>query len=115
MRHGLANHATFEEVAFLLWNKRLPTQAELDSLNKRLGDSYAVPAEVIDLLQRYPRDADPIDTLRTAVSSLKSYDPTARNISMENSRRISIKLTGQFATLVAAIDRVRNGKDPVAP
>ena len=113
--HDLANHSTFEEVAFLLWNKRLPTQAELDSLNKRLSDSYAVPGEVIDLLQCYPRDADPIDTLRTAVSALESYDPTARDISMENSRKISIKLTGQFATLVAAVDRVRNGKDPVAP
>ena len=113
--HDLAKHSTFEEVAFLLWNKRLPTQAELDELKKRLSDSYSVPGEVIDLLQRCPRDADPIDTLRTAVSVLESYDPTARDISMENSRKISIKLTGQFATLVAAIGRVRNGKEPVAP
>ncbi|HEV8367214.1 MAG TPA: citrate synthase [Pyrinomonadaceae bacterium] len=113
--HDLAKHSTFEEVAFLLWNKRLPTQSELDELNKRLSDSYSVPGEVIDLLQRCPRDADPIDTLRTAVSALESYDPTARDISIDNSRKISIKLTGQFATLVAAIDRVRNGKEPVAP
>ena len=113
--HDLAKHSTFEEVAFLLWNKRLPTQSELDELNKRVSDSYSVPGEVIDLLQRCPRDADPIDTLRTAVSALESYDPTARDISMENSRKISIKLTGQFATLVAAIDRVRNGEEPVPP
>jgi 2-methylcitrate synthase len=113
--HDLAKHSTFEEVAFLLWNKRLPTQSELDELNERVSDSYSVPGEVIDLLQRCPRDADPIDTLRTAVSALESYDPTARDISLENSRKISIKLTGQFATLVAAIDRVRNGKDPIAP
>jgi len=113
--HDLAKDSTFEEVAFLLWNKRLPTQAELDELKKRLSDSYSVPGEVIDLLQRCPRDADPIDILRTAVSVLESYDPTARDISMENSRKISVKLTGQFATLVAAIGRVRNGKEPVAP
>jgi citrate synthase len=113
--HDLAKHSAFEEVAFLLWNKRLPTQSELDELNKRLSDSYAVPDQVIDLLRRCPRDADPIDTLRTAVSALESYDPTARDISMENSHQISIKLTGQFATLVAAIERVRNGKDPVSP
>jgi citrate synthase len=113
--HDLAKHSTFEEVAFLLWNKHLPTQPELDTLREHLGQSYAVPKQVIDVIRQCPRDANPIDTLRTAVSALESYDPTARDISMENSRRISIKLTAQFATLVAAIHRIRNGKEPVVP
>ena len=113
--HDLAKHATFEEVAFLLWNKRLPKQAELDELKSLLGGSYAVPNEVFDLMKQLPREADPIDTLRTAVSALELYDPTARDLSLENSRKISLKLTGQFATLVAASDRIRNGKEPVAP
>lgn len=113
--HDLAKHSTFEEVAFLLWNKRLPTQAELDELKSLLGRSYAVPREVFELMKQLPREADPIDTLRTAVSALELYDPTARDLSLENSRKISVKLTGQFATLVAASDRIRNGKEPVAP
>jgi len=113
--HDLAKNSTFEEVAFLLWNKRLPKQAELDELKRSLGRSYAVPDEVITLLKQVPRDADPIDTLRTAVSALEFFDSTARDISIENSRKISIKLTAQFATLVAATDRIRNGKEPVAP
>ena len=113
--HDLAKHSTFEEVAFLLWNKRLPTQAELDELNSLLADSYAVPKEVFDVMRHLPRDADPIDVLRTAVSALESYDATARDLSVGNSRKVAIKLTAQFATLVAASERIRNGKDPVDP
>jgi citrate synthase len=113
--HDLAKNSNFEEVAFLLWNKRLPTQAELDDLNQQLAQSYTVPRDVLELMKQVPRDSDPIDTLRTAVSALESYDATARDISAANSRNVAIKLTGQFATLVAATDRIRNGKDPVAP
>jgi len=113
--HDLAKHSTFEEVAFLLWNKRLPTQAELDELNSLLADSYAVPKEVFDVMRHLPRDADPIDVLRTAVSALESYDATARDLSVGNSRKVAIKLTAQFATLVAASERIRNGKDPIDP
>jgi 2-methylcitrate synthase len=113
--HDLAKHSSFEEVAFLLWNKRLPTQSELNELKRCIGDSYRVPSQVIDVLKQAPSQADPIDTLRTAVSALEFYDATARDISIENSRKISIKLTAQFATLVAAADRVRNRKEPVDP
>ncbi|HEV8135876.1 MAG TPA: citrate synthase [Pyrinomonadaceae bacterium] len=113
--HDLAAHSTFEEVAFLLWNKRLPNRTELDQLKQRFGETYAVPREVFDVIKQIPRDSDPIDTLRTAVSALESYDKTARDISNANSREIATKLTGQFATLVAAIDRIRNGKDPIDP
>jgi citrate synthase len=113
--HDLAAHSTFEEVAFLLWNKRLPNRTELDQLKQRFGETYAVPREVFDVIKQIPRDSDPIDTLRTAVSALESYDKTARDISNANSREIATKLTGQFATLVAAVDRIRNGKDPVDP
>src|SRR5215510_10414479 len=83
--HDLARNSTFEEVAFLLWNKRLPNRAELDDLRRTLGQSYSLPSEVIDLLRTVPREADPIDVLRTAVSVLEFYDPTARDISFANS------------------------------
>ena len=57
--HDLAAHSTFEEVIFLLWNKRLPKQSELDDLKRTLAAEYAVPAEILDLMKRLPRDADP--------------------------------------------------------
>ena len=113
--HDLARHSTFEEVAFLLWNKRLPTRAELDDQKDGLGESYAVPAQIVDLLRRIPREADPIDVLRTSVSAAEFYDPSARDISPKVSLRTSIKLTAQFPTLVATADRIRRGLEPVEP
>ncbi len=113
--HDLAEHSTFEEVAFLLWNKHLPNRSELDELQRRLGQAYSVPKPVIDLLREVPREADPIDVLRTAVSVLEFYDASARDISLEASRKTSIRLTAQFPTLVAAADRLRNGYEPVEP
>jgi citrate synthase len=113
--HDLARASTFEEVAFLLWNKRLPRRAELDDLKHRLGESYAVPPQIVDLLRRLPPDADPIDVLRTAVSAAEFYDPSARDISPEASLKTSIKLTAQFPTLVATADRIRRGLEPVQP
>jgi citrate synthase len=113
--HDLAKHSTFEEVIFLLWNKRLPTASELSELARSLRSAYQIPAQIIDLMKRFPREADPIDVLRTAVSALEFYDPQARDISRETSVKTAIKLTAQFPTLVAAADRIRRGLDPVAP
>src|ERR1051325_271973 len=113
--HDLAEQSTFEEVVFLLWNKRLPTSSELAELEKSLRANYAVSADVIALIKQFPREADPIDVLRTAVSALEFYDADARNLSREASVKTAIKLTAQFPTLVAAADRIRRGLEPVTP
>jgi citrate synthase len=113
--HDLARHATFEEVVFLLWNKRLPTHDELNALEKSLHQSYELPAEIIALMKQFPRESDPIDVLRTVVSALEFYDRDARDLSREATLRTAIKLTAQFPTIVAAADRIRNGLEPVSP
>lgn len=113
--HDLANHSTFEEVVFLLWNKRLPTAAELDDLNRSLRASYELPTEIIDLMKRLPRNADPIDILRTVISALEFYDPESRDLSRETSIKTAIHLTAQFPTAVATAERIRKGLEPVKP
>jgi citrate synthase len=113
--HDLAKHSTFEEVIFLLWNKRLPNSSELSQLEQSLRAAYQVPAEIISLMKQFPREADPIDVLRTTVSALEFYDPRARDISLEASVKTAIKLTAQFPTIVAASDRIRRGLEPVPP
>lgn len=113
--HDLARHATFEEVVFLLWNKRLPTHDELSALEQSLRQSYELPAEILALMKQFPREADPIDVLRTVVSALEFYDGDARDLSHEATLRTAIKLTAQFPTIVAAGDRIRNGLEPVPP
>lgn len=113
--HDLAEHSTFEEVIFLLWNQRLPNRTELTDLEQSLRGSYTVPAELIDLMKQFPREADPIDVLRTAISALEFYDANARDISRETSIKTAIRLTAQFPTIVAAGDRIRRGLEVIQP
>src|SRR5947208_10889721 len=117
--HDLATKSTFEEVVFLLWNGRLPNRTELDELKKSLAASYELPGEIIELIkgmaERVPKTADPMDRLRTIVSGLGMFDPEARDLSREASIRVATRLTGRFPTIVAAIDRARNGKEIIQP
>ena len=53
--HTLAENATFEEVIYLLWNGRLPNQAELDELKAALVKYRPIPAPVVEFLQSVPR------------------------------------------------------------
>ena len=113
--HDLAEHSTFEEVIFLLWNGRLPNRAELDEHNARIRRNYEAPKEVIELMKRYPKESDPMDVLRTAVSSLDLYDPKGQGTDRESAVGAAVRITGQIGTLAAAWDRIRNEKDVIAP
>jgi len=113
--HDLATQSTFEEVVFLLWNGRLPQRAELDELRANISASCEIPQWVRGPIEYFPKDAEPMDTLRTAVSALSFFDKESRDLSRAASVRVATRLTAQFATIVAAIDRARNGKAPIKP
>jgi citrate synthase len=117
--HDLATKSTFEEVVFLLWNGRLPKQAELDELKGSLAAAYELPGEIIEVIKgmaaRVPKSADPMDRLRTVVSALAMFDEEARDLSREASIRVATRLTARFPTIVAAIDRARNDQEIVQP
>ena len=113
--HDLAEHATFEEVAYLLWHGDLPTRDQLDRLNLDLAAARALPEPVMALMKAFPTDALPMDVLRTAVSALGVYDPEGRDNSAEANVRKSVRLTAQMGTVVAAAERLRTGKPPVPP
>jgi citrate synthase len=111
----LAENASFEEVIYLLWHRRLPKKDELEALKKELGGNAAVPKEVIDSIRTYPKGVHPMAALRTAVSTLALYDPEAQDMSPEANYRKSIRLVAQTPTIVAAFARIRKGLEPVAP
>jgi len=113
--HDLAEHSTFEEVIFLLWNGRLPKVDELEDLKERLRRNYEAPAEVIALMKQFPKTADPMDVLRTAVSSLDFYDENGHGTDREHAVKAAVRLTGQIGTIASAWDRIRNGKDVIKP
>src|SRR5215471_7497365 len=71
--HTLAEHASFEEVIYLLWNGRLPRSNELEALKADLVANREIPKPVEDFLGTVAK-ASPMDVLRTAVSMLSLYD-----------------------------------------
>src|SRR5437868_9027574 len=66
--HDLAEHATFEEIVYLLWHGELPTASQLEGLKSQIRANYEVPSAVIEQMRSFPKEADPMDVLRTAVS-----------------------------------------------
>lgn len=111
----LAENALFEEIVFLLWNKRLPNRAELDALTREIAAEAVIPAEIIALLKALPKDANSMAVLRTAVSALAHYDADSENMDKAVVEKKAVRLTGQITTICAAWDRIRKGKEPVAP
>lgn len=111
----LANKATFEEVVYLLWHGELPKRDELARFHAALADNMALPEEIYDLIRLLPTGSDPMHLIRTAVSALASFDKQADDVSLDNVQRIGISLTARFPTIVAAIQRIRHGKEPVLP
>ena len=113
--HDLAEKSNFEEVCYLLWFGKLPRQSELDQLTGDLAKNRAVPQEVFALMKSFPKDANPMDVMRTAVSSLALYDPDRQASNTEANLRKAYRLTGQIAGIVAATERIRRGQDLVPP
>ncbi len=113
--HDLAHFSTFEETAYLLWHGVLPTKEQLEDVNAQLRANRALPEHISEFMRLLPRSSTPMDVLRTIVSALSSFDPDAGDNSQEANLRRSIRLTGVMPTIVASWDRLRNGKEPVAP
>ena len=109
----LAEHATFEEVIFLLWHGLLPKQSELDELKAALVANRAIPAEVEAFLKSAPKGA-PMHVLRTAVSMLALSDPDANNVQAGPAAQKAVRLMAQTATIVTSFDRLRKGQPVVA-
>jgi citrate synthase len=59
--HDLAQHASFEEVIYLLWNGKLPTAAQLASLKAQLNDEAGLPVEIVELIRLIPKTSNPMD------------------------------------------------------
>lgn len=113
--HDLASHSNFEETAYLLWHGVLPGQGPLAELNEQLLAGRALPGEIMEFLRAVPRDAAPMDVLRSAVSFLSAYDPDVTDHSREANLRKAVRLTAQLASVTAAWHRISNGDLPVDP
>jgi citrate synthase len=113
--HALAGQSTFEETTFLLHRGVLPKESELRAFDEELASCREVPPLVADLVKSLPKKTHPMTSLRTAVSALGATDPDAEDESEPARKRKALRLTSQMATAVAMVDRIRSGKEPIAP
>jgi citrate synthase len=108
--HELADHSDFEETTYLLWYGRLPNKQELAQFHKDLAAARTLNPQIYDFLRMVPRDANPMEVLRTAVSLLSLYDPDEKDSSHDANLRKAYRITSQIAMIVAIFDRIRKGR-----
>ena len=115
--HELADHSTFEETAYLLWFGNLPTAVQLAEFSGHLSAARGLDPKMIEFLRSLPKDATPMEVLRTAVSLLSIYplpgDPDEKDTSHYANVSKAYRLTAQIAMIVAIFDRIRKGKPVV--
>ena len=113
----LAEHATFEEVAYLLLEGSKPSKQQLDKFTSELAGMRPIPDGLKRLLREISGEpgAHPMAILRTGVSYLSHYDPDAEDNSPEAGLRKSKRLLAQIGTIIGHMQMVRDGKEPVEP
>ncbi|MFB6201498.1 MAG: citrate synthase [Halorhabdus sp.] len=115
----LARNASFEEVLYLLWEGRLPTAAELETVTAEMSRERELKDEVIATVRELAdAEEDPMAALRTAVSMLSAYDPddsTGEAGDAAITQRKGRRITAKMPTIVAAYKRLRDGEKPVEP
>ena len=110
----LAGVVPFEEVTALLWFGELPAPTEAALFRARLEAARGLPAPVLAVLEGLPRDAHPLDALRTAVSLAATLDPDGGLGDRDATVRKALRLMTLVPETVAAWQRIRTGRAPVA-
>ena len=109
----LVENCCYEEVVYLLHHGRLPKQDELDAFAKQLRADRELPAGVTDFLKSAPKDASPMDVVRTGISMLGLYDKRATigEPDLEKDAAIALSICAKIPVIVAAYHRFRQGLD----
>ena len=95
-----ADHAEFEEVAYLLVHEKLPSQAELQKYKSRLKSLRGLPKEVKAALEAIPKSAHPMDVMRTGVSVLGTLEPEKDDHNPYGARTIADRLMASLGSML---------------
>ncbi len=111
----LAEHSTYEEVAYMLVHGALPTQTQLDGFVNELRSHRRLKFRIIELIKTLPEGGHPMDALVATTSAVGMFYP--QGISDDPSARLAaaIRILAKMPTMVAAFHRIRNGDEPIAP
>lgn len=110
----LVKKSNFEETACLLLNDDLPSDEVLADFSSKLVKARDIPESVEKNLQNIPKNANPMDVLQSRISEMAAYDTEKGDDRQANYNR-AIDLIAKIPIIIAYWDRIRNGKDVVAP
>jgi citrate synthase len=111
----LAQYSTFIETVFLLLNGHLPKQSELERFEKRIVQARELPGFILDTLEKFPKDAEPMDVLQACVPMLGIVDPELNDESREANVSKAVRIIARLPAVVAAWNRIRNNLKPLPP
>ena len=111
----LAENCSFEEVAYLLWEGELPTRAQLDAFKAETAAEREISPALHRVIREFPKDAHPMDAIRTAVSFMGLEDPDTADVSEPAQRRKAKRLLAKIPTAIAAAHRASKGLEPIKP
>jgi len=107
----LAGKVSYKEVVYLLWNNKLPNRRELDEFTRGLRSQRELPGPVVDFLKTVPKNAPPMDVIRTAISMLGLYDvDLGKDATPEINQRRARSITAKIGVIAAYFHRARNGQ-----
>ena len=111
----LVENTSFEEVLYLLHRGQLPNRAELDALTSTLRANRNLPQGIIDFLKASPKDAGPMDVIRTGVSMLGLYDQRGEHQNRELNEERALAIVAKIPLIVAGFHRCRQGLEIIEP
>ena len=111
----LCDKCDFEEVAYLVLNGDLPNKKQLKQFIKNERSERKLSKQILTNIQKMPKNAHPMDVIRTCVSLMALEDKDTRDNSPKANMRKAMKIFSKTPTAVAAYFRHRKGKKIISP
>jgi len=93
----LASGAGFEEVAYLIFFGELPNSTQLAAYKKELKGLRKLPGTLLEVLERIPASAHPMDVMRTGCSMLGNLEPEG---DFSNQQKVANRLLGALPGII---------------
>ncbi len=111
----LCDKCDFEEVAYLVLNGELPNKSQLKKFIKLERSERKLSKQILNDIKKMPRNAHPMDVIRTCVSLMALEDKDTKDNSPKANMRKAMRIFAKTPTAVAAYFRTRKGKSIIAP
>ena len=111
----LANYSSYEEVCYLLLYGKLPNSKELSDFIGKMKEERAISENTKEIIRKFSKESQALDVLRTAISSLSAEDSKPYSDNETENIEKAIKIIAKTATISAAINRIKEGKEILEP